>query len=207
MVVGPVFESLIRLHSHTIRLFTGMTTAFCNLTHTCTFLAMFTRSVFGIDNPIYLQLWFSKCHVHTATYSNISNTFCMNVQWKSSLYTLPVTIATVDKVISKMVTAIKLKVLSLSDTWVQAASSSVKSSLTDSCNIWVERSAERKTAEVALEKKNWLDLKLSGDTANFSINVSYQNPTWKHEKHSRHAFVQQRISLSQEISCVSPNSF
>ncbi len=29
-VVSPVFESLIRLRSHTVLLFTGVTTAFCN---------------------------------------------------------------------------------------------------------------------------------------------------------------------------------
>ncbi len=65
MVVSPVFESLIRLRSHTVRLFTGMTTAFCNLTHTRKILAMFTRSVFGIDNRIYLQVWVLKCPVWT----------------------------------------------------------------------------------------------------------------------------------------------
>ncbi len=45
-----------------------------------------------------------------------NTTVCMNVQQESSPYSLPVTIATVTKVKSKLATCIKLKVLSLSDT-------------------------------------------------------------------------------------------
>jgi len=36
-VVRPVFESLMRLCSHTVQLFMGVTTAYYNQTHTCTF--------------------------------------------------------------------------------------------------------------------------------------------------------------------------
>ncbi len=42
MVVSPVFESLIQLRSHTERLFAGVTTAFCNRTHTCKFSGLTT---------------------------------------------------------------------------------------------------------------------------------------------------------------------
>ncbi len=74
----------------------------------------------------------SKCPVHKAAYSCVWNTVCINVQWESSPYSLPVTIVTVTKVKSNMATSIILKVLSLL-TWQEskwAASSSVKSSIT-----------------------------------------------------------------------------
>lgn len=41
--------------------------------------ATFTLPVSGIDNHIYSQVWVSKCQVQTVTYSNFSNTVCMNV--------------------------------------------------------------------------------------------------------------------------------
>ncbi len=39
-------------------------------------MATFTLSVFGIDNRIYLQVWVSKCPVHTAAYSSVSK-YCL----------------------------------------------------------------------------------------------------------------------------------
>ncbi len=42
-VVNPVFESLIWLRSHAVRLFTGVTTAFCNRAHTCKFSGLNNR--------------------------------------------------------------------------------------------------------------------------------------------------------------------
>ncbi len=82
----------------------------------------FTLLVLGIDNRIYLQVWVSKCPVHTAAYSSVSNTVCMKVQWESYHFL----------------------------TWQEsnrAASSSVRSSLTDSSNIWVRSRAFESHAE------------------------------------------------------------
>ncbi len=42
MVVSPVFESLKRLCSHTVQLFTGVTTSFCNRSQTYTFSGLTT---------------------------------------------------------------------------------------------------------------------------------------------------------------------
>ncbi len=41
-VVSPVFESLIWLRSHKVRLFMALTAAFCNRIHTCTFSGLTT---------------------------------------------------------------------------------------------------------------------------------------------------------------------
>ncbi len=43
-------------------------------------MATFTLSVFGINNRVYLKRWVLKYPVHTAAYSSISNTVCVNVQ-------------------------------------------------------------------------------------------------------------------------------
>ncbi len=64
-VVSPVFESLIWLRSHKVRLFMALTAAFCNRIHTWTFSGLttafleHTRCVNGTD---WQHLWFYFGH-------------------------------------------------------------------------------------------------------------------------------------------------
>ncbi len=124
----------------------------------------------------------------------------MNVQRESSPSSLPVTIATLTKVKSKMATSIKLKVLSLSDTTrVQLPSEFfVKSSLTDSSfYMWVESRAFESRAEHTTDGSGSGE-KLTGSKtfrwypAHISVTDSYR----KHKHTVDAAFVQQSGSLS-----------
>lgn len=68
------------------------------------FWLMFTLSVFGTDNNNYLQVWDSKCPVHTAPYNSGLNEWVTEVRPVFYLWLSPdVTIETVTKVISKKV--------------------------------------------------------------------------------------------------------
>ncbi len=121
----------------------------------------------------------------------------MNVQQESCPYSLPVTVATVTKVISKMAMSIKLKVFSLiSDT------TRVQSSRDFFRQIFINRrQLLYLIGEQSVQNTKVVEEKLIGSktfrwhTAHFSITLSYPNHTWKHATHSRHTFVQQSGSL------------
>ncbi len=131
-------------------------------------------------------------------------TVCMNVQWESSPYFLPVNIATVTKVKSKMATSIKLKVLSLSDmTRVQSSCEFFHQIfINSSLYIWVESGAfeSRERAQNtkltgAAPVENWRDLNLSDDTQLISQSLKVTENTWNHTPHSRRALVWRSVSL------------
>ncbi len=111
-------------------------------------------------------------HLHSS-FSSVSKTVCITMQRESSPYSLPVTIATVTKVISKMVMSIKLKVLSLTyTTGVQSSHEFIRQIfinrqqllyLGGEGSVWVTRKTQN-WCERLWWRKNWLDLKLSDDT-------------------------------------------